>query len=192
MRDFEAKKNLIKICKKLKNLNILPGASGNLSVKINDTIFITPSGINKEDLKPTDISQITINGSLIKGPKQSSEYMLHTHIYSKRKDVGAIIHTHPPHTLAYSITGLKPNYDITVEFKMLIGKIEFCPFMLPGTKELAEKAAKKLKDSNVLVLRNHGLVCVSESLEKAAEMTEEVENFFKINFLVSILKKLKR
>jgi len=192
MSDFEIKKKLLKICKKLKNLKILPGTSGNLSVIKNDTIFITPSGINKEELEPTDISQITINGHLIKGPKQSSEYMLHTHIYSKRKDVKAIIHTHPPYTLAYSITGLKPDYDITVEFKMAVGKLEFCPFITPGTQELAQKAAEKLKDSNVLVLRNHGLVCVSDSLEKAAEMTEEVENFFKINFLVSILKQIKR
>ena len=174
------KEKIILTCKKLKAQGLLPGASGNISIREKNSVFITPSQIDKEELSIEDISEIDINGSLLNSIKPSSEYILHLEIYKKRNDVKAIIHTHPPFVIAYSITKAKIDYNLTVEFPLIVGKISFCPFKTPGTIELARAAASNIKDSSALILENHGLVCVSTDLNKAKIITEEVENFLKI------------
>jgi len=186
------KEKITLTCKKLKAKGLLPGTSGNISIREKNLVFITPSQIDKEDLKISDISEIDIQGRLLNSVKPSSEYLLHIEIYKKRKDVNAIIHTHPPYVIAYSITKSKINYNLTIEFPLIIKKIAFCPFKKPGTTELAKLAASNIKNSNALILENHGLVCVASNIEKAKIITEEVENFFRINFLVSVLKKFKQ
>jgi len=192
MKNIEIKKELVKASKKLKELNLIGLLSGNISYRKGDIIYITPSQINKKELKPNNISEIDINGNILNKIKPSSEYRLHLEIYKKRKDINTIIHTHPPYTIAFSVSKLKPDFNLTVEFKILVNNIEFCDFKKPGTQELAQKAAEKSKYSDVIILKNHGLVVLSQSIQKGIIISEEVENFFKINFIVFILKNLKR
>jgi L-fuculose-phosphate aldolase len=192
MKRLEIKKEIITQAKKLKQLNLLPGSSGNLSYRDKNIIYITPSGIDKDELKINDISEIDIEGNLINGIKPSSEYRLHLEIYKKRNDINSIIHTHPPYTIAFSISKLKPDFNLTVEFKIFVKNIVFTKFKEPGSFDLAKEVSKKAIYSNVIVLENHGLVVLSDNIKKGRVITEEVENFFKINFLVLILKKLKK
>jgi len=192
MKRLEIKKEIITQAKKLKQLNLLPGSSGNLSYRDKNIIYITPSGIDKDELKINDISEIDINGNLINGIKPSSEYRLHLEIYKKRNDINSIIHTHPPYTIAFSISKLKPDFNLTVEFKIFVKNIVFTKFKEPGSFDLAKEVSKKAIYSNVIVLQNHGLVVLSDNIKKGRIITEEVENFFKINFLVLTLKKLKK
>jgi L-fuculose-phosphate aldolase len=192
MKRLEIKKEIITQAKKLKQLNLLPGSSGNLSYRDKNIIYITPSAIDKDELKINDISEIDINGNLINGIKPSSEYRLHLEIYKKRNDINSIIHSHPPYTIAFSISKLKPDFNLTVEFKIFVKNIVFTKFKKPGSFDLAKEVSKKAIYSNVIVLENHGLVVLSDNIKKGRIITEEVENFFKINFLVLILKKLKK
>ncbi len=184
----KAKKEIILVSKRLKALGILPGASGNTSIKLKDRILITPSMVDKEDLNINNISEIDFKGNMLNSVKPSSEYMLHLEIYKKRKDANAIIHTHPPYTVAYSISKIEPDYNLTVEFKLIVKNIKFCSFEKPGTVELAKKVADMMDDTNCVIMENHGLVVCAEDLSTAKILTEEVENFFRINFLVKLLK----
>lgn len=177
------KKQIIEISKTLKYLGIMPGASGNISVRKGGRILITPSGIDKSKLRLNQFSVIDINGKILNNIKPSSEWQLHAHIYRTRKDVNAIIHTHPPYTITASITNMKIDRNITAEFNLVVGNIAFTEYRKPGTKEIAEAAAKASLKSNVIVLKNHGLVCLSKDLNTAQILTEEVEQFFKINYL---------
>lgn len=183
------KEAIIFYSRKLKRLNFLAGSSGNLSIRYKDIIFITPSQKDKEDLKINDISEINLEGKVLNKITPSSEYLLHCYIYKNRKDINAIVHTHPPFTIAYSITRTKYNPHLTVECKY---PIKFARFIPPGTKELALEVAKKVKDTNAVILENHGLVSAGETIEKATILTEEIENLFKINFLVLLLDKLNK
>ncbi|MEF3280372.1 MAG: class II aldolase/adducin family protein [Elusimicrobiota bacterium] len=191
MNEKTLKKQIILSSKKLKNSGMLPGASGNISIRFKDKIFITPSMVNKEDLKLADISEIDLTGKILNSKKPSSEYQLHINIYKIRKDINAIVHTHPPYTIAYSIAKIKPDYRLTVEFNLIVKNLKFCPFEKPGSTKLALKVAEYLKDSNAVVMENHGLVSIGSDLTSAMIINEEVENFFKINYLVKTLKMMK-
>lgn len=182
-------KKIIKAAYTLKKIGLLPGASGNISIRYKDKIFITPSGISKDTLKIKDISIIDINNRFINNIKPSSEYRLHTQIYKTRSDINAIIHTHPPYTIAYSFFKQKINYNLTAEFSTIIKKISFCPYIKPQTIELARYAAKCSLKSDIIVLKNHGLLCLSKDIDMAMILSEEVEQFFKINYLYQTLKK---
>ncbi|MBP7795276.1 MAG: class II aldolase/adducin family protein [Elusimicrobiales bacterium] len=187
MKKDGIKKEIIKICIKLKDLGFMPGASGNVSVKSGDIILITPTSVSKDELKIKDISEIDINGNTLNGITPSSEYKMHLEIYKTRKDISAIIHSHPPYSIAYTLSKKKINYNITAEFNMVIKKIGICKYLKPSSYELAVDAGKKSKYSNAIVLKNHGIVCTSDTLKNAMIITEELENFFKINYLCSLL-----
>lgn len=187
MKKDEIKKEIIKTCVKLKNLGFMPGASGNVSVRSGDIILITPTSVSKDELKIKDISEIDINGNILNRIPPSSEYKMHIEIYKRRKDISAIIHSHPPYSIAYTLSGKKINYNITAEFNIIIKKISICRYLEPSSLELAIDTAKKSDDSNAIVLKNHGTVCISDTLKKAMITTEELENFFKINYLSSLL-----
>ena len=188
--DTVIKKELINASKKLKRLGLLPAFSGNLSYRYNDVIYITPSMVDKEELRINDIAKIDMKGRSLNEIKPSSEYRLHIEIYKKRKDIKSVIHTHPAYTIAFSVSKLKPNFNLAVEFEVLVKNISFSKFKQPGSIELAKEVANKVKDSDVVVLENHGLVVVSDSIKNGIAITEEVENFFKINFFVSILNRI--
>lgn len=181
-------KKIIIAANTLKKMGLLPGTSGNISIRYEDKIFITPTGISKDSLKAKDISIIDINNRFINNIKPSSEYRLHTQIYKTRPDINAIIHTHPPYTIAYSFFKQKINYNLTAEFNIIIKKISFCPYVKPQTIELAKLAAKCSLKSDVIVLKNHGLLCLSKDIDMAMILSEEVEHFFKINYIYHTLK----
>lgn len=188
MNKNDIKKEIVRTAKRLKKMGFMPGSSGNISFRYNDIIYITPTGINKENLKIEDISEINMDGRILNSITPSSEYLLHLEVYKKRADISSITHTHPPYTIAFSVSNTKPNFNLTAEFKFLVKKIAFCKFKQPASLELAKEVSKNSLKSDVLVLINHGVVILSDSFEKSIILTEEVENFFKINFLVSLFR----
>ena len=73
-------------------------ATGNISVRLDDHFYITPSGTISENLKPIDIVKcpLSLDEEFIQTMTQrpSSEWHFHKRIYEERSDVNAIIHTH--------------------------------------------------------------------------------------------------
>ena len=97
---MDTKKKLCKIGEKMKEAGLVAACDGNISFRNpNGTIVITPSGLPKGELKPSQLLVMDINGKVIKGEgKPSSETPLHLEIYKARLDVNAIIHAHPMST----------------------------------------------------------------------------------------------
>ena len=71
------------------------GTSGNVSVRIDDHVCITPSGFDYDRLTPADITVMDLEGTIVEGnPKPSSEVPMHLLVY-RETDAEAVIHTHP-------------------------------------------------------------------------------------------------
>ncbi|MCX7905540.1 MAG: class II aldolase/adducin family protein [Elusimicrobiales bacterium] len=180
-------KLIIKYSKILKDEGILPGSSGNISIRIKDRIFITPSGISKDELTFKKISQIDINGNILNKIPPSSEYKMHIEIYRKRPDVNAIIHAHPQFVLICLECNIKLKY-ITVEFEKNVGKPIYLGYLKPGSNKLAKKVAEASLKSNLIILQNHGIVTIGKDISQARIIAEDAENLFKINYFISLLK----
>lgn len=180
-------KLIIKFSKLLKTEGILPGSSGNISIRTKNKIFITPSGISKDELTVNDISVIDFNGNRLNKISPSSEYKMHVEIYKKRQDINAIIHAHPPFVLICMEAKIKLKYK-TIEFKKFIEKISYVGYIEPGSLKLAKEVAKASIKSNLILLKSHGIVCLGKNLSHARIIAEDCENLFKINYYLRLIK----
>lgn len=166
------------------------GTWGNISCRDPEKghIYITPSGMPYPSLEHQDIVVLDVNGTLVEGERvPSSECPLHLAIYQKRKDVQAVIHTHPIYSGAFGVVeeGIPP---VTEDFVQLVGSAVNCArYALPGTRELAEECVQALGENNGVLLTNHGTVCVGCSLDAAFMVCDVVEKTAQIVLLSRLL-----
>ncbi|MGC9316492.1 MAG: class II aldolase/adducin family protein, partial [Armatimonadota bacterium] len=79
---------------------------GNISARMADgNILCTPTGVSKGFMAPEEIVTMTPQGRLIGPGRASSEAMLHLVCYCARRDVGAVVHAHPPYATAFAALG---------------------------------------------------------------------------------------
>src|SRR5574344_1565644 len=92
--EYELKKQICDIGKRIYNRNMVAANDGNISVKLNDNEFLcTPTGVSKGFMTPEYICKVDAQGNVIqanKGFKPSSEIKMHMRVYQKRPDVGAV------------------------------------------------------------------------------------------------------
>jgi|SRR6056297_333925 len=165
MKDI--KKNIIKYCKKLVNKNFVIGSWGNISIKKDNKIYITPSGIDYNLLNKKDISVLSIpDKKKIEGLKPSSEFLLHFKIYQKNKEINSIIHTHSKFLTALSV--LRKALPVLTEEQACIfdKEIEITKYYKTGSLKLAEEASEKFKKNKGVILANHGYVGGGRTLKE--------------------------
>jgi L-fuculose-phosphate aldolase len=179
-------------------------SGGNISFRVEQGFFITPSALDKGFIKPKQIGMITFKGkNLTPDLKPSIESEMHLAIYQKRTDIRAIVHAHPP--VATSFTAMKKEINCTLiaEARAIIGTPVTAPYALMGTKELAAAVADasatnqntgKNGDSrnspifpNVILLENHGIVCLGKDLLTAFDRMEVLEAAAKMTIITSLM-----
>lgn len=175
--DLYTRKKIIEIGRWVVKKSFTHGSSGNLSVRRdNRSIFITPSGVPYIEMRPEDIVIIDLDGNVLSGIlRPSIEMWTHIEIYKHRKDVKAIIHSHPIYSSALAIAG-KELPPITEEFIIYVGgPVKLAKFVSAGTRELGLEVVKALGDRKAALMANHGIVTVGRDLDETAFLTEIVE-----------------
>jgi len=184
------KREICRIGKLCYDRGIVAANDGNISVRYKNTVIITPTGISKGNLRERDLVLLDLNENIIKGKRRpTSELSMHLHIYRRRSDIEAIVHTHPPFTLALSIADRFPDEAILSEQPIITGKIGIAPYATPGSDDVGKSLDEFLSDKEYggAVLSHHGLVTWGESLEQAYFRTESTEQVSKIYLLASLL-----
>lgn len=174
------RKKVVEISKRVYDRGLVAGAGGNVSARKpgSEEVFITPSGLCKGYLKPTDILKINLRGEILEGSlKPTSETSLHTAIYKIRSDVNAVVHAHPPISTGFACAGIPLDYSIYPEIIVMLGEIPLVEYVTPTTEELAETVAKYAKRYDALLLKSHGTITLGNSLEQAYQRTELFEHF---------------
>ena len=169
------------ICKKLYEKNLIAGSDGNISEKTENQIFITPSGVNKSEIKEEDLCMMDPHGDTLKGRPSTEKYM-HLAIYKHQTKAQAVVHAHPPSAIALSLA--RPNWKnlplALPEIVIALGEVPFVPYIRPGTKELGEVLRPFVQQSQALILSHHGAVVWGESLGEACLIMEQLEHSCKI------------
>ena len=174
-----SKKDLVRVTKYLNDKNINRGSSGNLSFRNNKGFIITPSSIPNDKLNEKNCVQMNFDGKYKSKLKPSTEWKIHRDIYIKRKDISAIIHTHPTFSTAIACMNIKiPSFHYMIA---LAGgeDIKCAKYATFGTEQLSKNIIKALENRNACLMANHGLIVGSEDLNSASKLTEEVENISK-------------
>lgn len=152
-------------------------SGGNISIMDdNGDIWISPSGVDKGRLKPSDIICMTKDGEVIGRHKPSSEFPFHKAIYEIRPDIKAIVHAHPPALVSFSIVRTIPNTNIITQASRVCGPVGYAEYELPGSEALGAKIAKEFtKGFKAVIMENHGTVVGGSNLVDTFERFETLE-----------------
>ncbi|AMD16585.1 fructose-bisphosphate aldolase [Methanobrevibacter sp. YE315] len=187
------KKNIaeiISVSNEIYDKGLVSGKSGNISAKFGgengEYIAITPTLKSLSDLNEEDIVLVDMQGNALTKGKPSSEVNMHLEIYKKRPDVNAIVHTHSPYATGFSFSSkrlkrLEGFGKINSEY---IASIEY---EKPGSDELAKSASENIGKEDVLILKNHGVICVAATLKEAKLLAVFVEEIAKTQFITYML-----
>jgi len=99
----------------------------------------------------------------------SVESLMHLEAYRNREDAGAVIHPHSIYTTALSILHKPLPMVIDEVVPKLGGEIRVASYSMPGSKDLAKNAIDAMEDRSVVLLANHGALCIGKNLRKALD-----------------------
>lgn len=183
--EWQLKKEMCEIGHRIWQRGYCAGNEGNHSVKIDDDRFLcTPTGISKGFMTPEDICVVNAKGEQIeanpKGRKRTSEVLIHLAIFARRPDVTAIIHSHPPHAVAFCLAGVPLPEGVHPEAEVFLGRTIFAPYATPGTPKLAASFLDQIDEyTNTVLMGNHGSVNFDVDLIGAYYKLEILDNYCK-------------
>ena len=183
--EFKIKEQMCDIGRRIWLKGFCAGNEGNHSYRLSENrILCTPTGISKGNLKPEDICTVDLEGKQVVGKrKRTSEILLHLAIYKARPDVRAVVHSHPPHATAFAIANVDLPTCIHPEAEVFLGAVKTAKYVTPGDTRLGESILPYVKDSNTILLQNHGTVTFDKDLENAYYKLEIVDAYARILIL---------
>ncbi|OYV52783.1 MAG: class II aldolase [Acidocella sp. 35-58-6] len=178
MPHLQQRTALIAAARSLMGLGLNTGTAGNLSLRTEHGMLITPSAIRYEDITPEMIAMmpLTSDYGTWEGPKRpSSEWRFHLDIMRARPDIGAIVHTHAPYctALAMARRNIPACHYMVTRFGG--ADVRCAPYALFGTAELSALAVEALEGRTACLLANHGLIATGATLDAAMGMAVELE-----------------
>jgi len=183
VNEFQLKKAIVRVARRLDQKGILTSTDGNLSARLDDGgTLITPSGSCKGELEPEQLVRLFRDGSPRSG-KPSSEIALHRMIYERRPDIRAIIHAHPPYATAYAVAGLALDQPILSEAILTLGRVPVASYAMPTAEELARSVEPLVAQHDAVLLRFHGAVCFARDIEQAGYLMETLEHVARIDYI---------
>lgn len=184
LHEATARQELVAVCKRLYDKDLIAAGDGNVSMKLDaERVLVTPSGFHKGFLKPEDLIITDLAGKRLKGlHKPSSEFLMHEACYAERPDIGAVVHAHPPISVALSLAGLAASMSDCVlsETCLLLGPILTVPYSTPTTSEVPDVLRPYLRQANALILDRHGALTLGRTLDEAWHRMEAMEHAAKI------------
>ena len=170
------REDLISTARRMSDLGLTPGMSGNVSVRTPTGLLVTPSGMPYSELVPDDAVELKHDGSMRAGQRTpTTEWQLHRDILGARQDVSAIVHTHS--LFCTTISCLRREIPAIHYMVVLAGTdaIPCAEYATFGSAQLALNAVTALGGGNACLLANHGMVALGETLAKALRLAAEVE-----------------
>lgn len=183
MKKNNLKKNLVQCTKDFYKMGLNSSISGNQSIrKDKNQMWITPSGIPRYNLTQHDLVKVNLKDGRYSGPlKPSVEWRLHSYIYMNMEKINSVLHTHSPYSLSIAL-----SYEflpVLEEAEVVLGEP---PSIIPNEPSGSDKLAKEVlkviskNKSNVVIILNHGIISIGETLEQARIKIESLEEWSKI------------
>jgi L-fuculose-phosphate aldolase len=158
--------------------HLLVAMDGNLSALLPDgNILCTKAGCHKGFLTDDDLVVIDRSGRKLRGQgNPTSEMAMHLACYDERPDIRAVIHTHPPISIAFTIAGVSMARCVLPEVVLTLGTVPTIDYATTGTKSLADGIRTYVRDHDAVLMDRHGAVCVGKDLLTAFCNLETMEH----------------
>lgn len=188
---FEREKaEIVRVAKAMYHSGMINLFEGNVSMRVGDTMLLTPSRQDKEQMTPDMIIELDLEGGVRhakEGLRPSVEYRMHAALYRMRPDIRAVVHNHSACATAYALAGKPIASDAHLELNLLFGQIPVAPYGMLGTEAVYTGIEPLMQDHHVVLLENHGLLAVGPDLLTAYSRAEAAEKIAKTLILTNLL-----
>ena len=189
--EYEIKKQICDIGKRIYDRNMVAANDGNISVKLNDNEFLcTPTGVSKGFMTPEYICKVDKEGNVLQANgnfRPSSEIKMHMRVYKCRPDVGAVVHAHPTFATSFAIAGIPLTQPIMPEAVIGLGCVPIAPYGTPSTMEIPDAIEKYLPYYDQVLLESHGALAWSTDLLSAYHKMESVEFYAQLLYQTKMI-----
>ena len=188
MSETAAREAIVHFAKSLFDRGYTVGSSGNISVRLQDGLLITPTNSCFGNLDPARLSKLNLAGSHVGGDKPSKEIFLHQAFLETRPSAGAVVHLHSTYATAVScLADVDPDDvlpPLTPYFLMRVGHLPLLPYFRPGDPAMGEGIRALEGRYAAVLLANHGPVVSAADLASAVYASEELEETAKLFLLL--------
>ena len=174
--------SIVDICHKMDQKGWVANHDGNISAKFEDRLLSTPTAVAKADIVPQIILTLDRDGNKIEGiGKPFSEIKLHLAAYNARPEITAVVHAHPPFSMARGLTGGDFQIQIPEAIVSIGDTIPVAPYAFPGAPENNAILTDALSRSDVVIMAGNGVFSVGRDLKEAYLRMELLEHLLKID-----------
>lgn len=182
-------KDLKEYASKIVETGLVVGAGGNLSMRDGEIMYISPSGFDLKEIEDHQWVRVNIEtGKVLDQLKPSSEVLMHLECFRKRPDISAVLHAHPSYAVGVSTAGhIIPN--LFPDFPAMVRNVTYLDYIIPTTEKLANAVAETIPHTDVVVMRNHGVLTVGKTMKEAyffMQITEESAKVYTISSTVGV------
>lgn len=175
----KTKSEVVTAAKQMIRTGLVAAVWGNVSARVpeSDLVVVTPSGVEYETLDEDRVCVIDLNsGEMVEGQlRPTSELPLHLAIYRARPDVLGVMHTHSVYASACSVAHKEIPPLIEDLAQAVGGAVSVAKYALPGTPEVATNVVAALGQKAAVLMANHGVVGVGDTLAEALRVCQIVE-----------------
>jgi ribulose-5-phosphate 4-epimerase/fuculose-1-phosphate aldolase len=160
-----------------------------LSVRVPNqkSLLIIPFGLSFDEITPDNLVKVGFDGTIIESRKgfqiNKNGTTVHRAIYSKSPEINCILHTHSHYGVA--VSNLEEDLLLLDQIAMMFhGKIGYHDFeTLFINDNEQDHLMKDIKDKNSVILKNHGLITVGNSITDAFWFHYYLETSCKLHIL---------
>jgi L-fuculose-phosphate aldolase len=185
LNEWKYREQMCEIGRRVYNKGFAAANDGNISLRLDENrVLCTPTRVSKGYMKPDDLCIVDLNGKQLSGKKKrSSEILLHLTIMKARADVRSVVHCHPPHATAFAVAREPIPKCVLPEIEVFLGEVAISPYETPGSQSFADTVLPYVKDTDTILLANHGTVTYGSDLEDAYFKTEIIDAYCRILLL---------
>jgi L-fuculose-phosphate aldolase len=173
---------IVDVCRRMYEKGFLAATDGNVSARLGDRLFVTPSGISKGHMAPEQLIVTDLSGRVLEGEaRPSSELAMHLAAYRARPDVQAVVHAHPPRAIAFTVAGVPiPGRVLPEVVVTLGGEIPTVPYTTPTTEEVPQALGPYFERHDAVMMEWHGAVCLGPDVWDAYYKLEKLEHLCEV------------
>jgi L-fuculose-phosphate aldolase len=193
--EYQLRQEIVQIGRLMYEKGFICASDGNISARLEpDRLLITPSGLHKGLLEPDQLLIVDEDGQRVAGGigahrhlKPTSELPMHLEAYRQRPEIEAVVHAHPPITVALSIAGIPMAECLLPEVIVFLGLIPTTQYATPSSVENVQAIRDLIISHDAIILQRHGSITVGESPMQAFMRLETVEQNARIGFMLAQL-----
>jgi len=178
MTEADCRQAIVEAARVMNETGLNQGMSGNISVRLGETMLITPTATPYDRMTASDIAAMPIAGDATEavGPlRPSSEWRFHRDLLRARPDIGATVHAHAPYCTALSIAhrGIPPCHYMVATFGG--DDVRCARYATFGTEALSEAVLEAMQERHACLMANHGMLACGRDLAQAMWRAVELE-----------------